>query len=84
MKVGYEGVEIELRGGGLIPPDPDWKIGKHAHDDYEIHFITGGAGCNVLDHGELDLYPNIVYVAPPGEAHAQYSDKTSPLELYYI
>ncbi|HEY0827672.1 MAG TPA: AraC family transcriptional regulator [Bacilli bacterium] len=83
MQLNFEGVEIDLLGGGRISPNPDWTIHAHAHDTYEIHFITGGIGHNQLENGELDFYPNIVYLAPPHEVHSQSSDKNSPLELYF-
>src|SRR5262245_27944220 len=84
MRVNYEGVEIASLGAGRITPDPEWNIAPHKHDHYEMHFITEGIGRNLLDNGEIELYPGIVYMAPPHEVHAQYSDRTSPLGLYFI
>ncbi|MDF2837204.1 MAG: AraC family transcriptional regulator [Paenibacillus sp.] len=84
MRLSYDGIGIELQGAGRVTPDPNWRIGAHSHEQYEIHFITEGIGVNQLDNGEIDLYPGVVYLAPPNETHAQYSDKSSPLGLYYI
>ncbi|MBM7567225.1 AraC family transcriptional regulator [Paenibacillus sacheonensis] len=84
MRVNYEGIEITIMGAGRITPDSEWNIAPHKHDQYEIHFITEGIGRNQLENGEMELYPGIVYMAPPQEMHAQYSDKTSPLGLYYV
>lgn len=83
MKLNFEGVEIDLLQGGRIQPNPDWNILAHSHDTYEIHFVTGGIGHNQLENGELDFYPNIVYMAPLHEVHSQSSDRSSPLELYF-
>ena len=84
MRIAYDGLEIQLTGAGRIIPDPDWKIGAHKHDLYEIHFITEGTGVNRLENGEMELYPGIVYMAPPQEVHAQAVDPQSPLGLYYV
>ncbi|WP_219835089.1 AraC family transcriptional regulator [Paenibacillus sp. R14(2021)] len=84
MRVNYEGVEIGIIGAGRITPDPDWTIAPHKHEHYEIHFITEGIGRNLLEGGEIELYPGMVYLAPPHEIHAQFSDKSSPLGLYFV
>ncbi|MHB1629942.1 MAG: helix-turn-helix domain-containing protein [Bacilli bacterium] len=85
MRLDFEQVSIELKGGlNYLRPDPKWYIDPHAHSDYEIHFVTEGEGINRLRGGELDLYQGIVYVAPPGEVHAQSVNSAAPLGLYFL
>ncbi|WP_135552544.1 helix-turn-helix transcriptional regulator [Paenibacillus cymbidii] len=83
MRISFESFAIGLNSFGRVQPDPQWSIRPHSHLNHEIHFVTEGRGCNLLERGELDFYPDIVYVAPPHEIHEQHSDKTMPLGLYY-
>ncbi len=84
MRVSFGQLDIECKGYGEITPQSGWFIGPHAHECYEVHFVTEGRGVNELSNGTLDLYPGIVYVAPPGEIHAQWVDEAHPMGLYFL
>lgn len=84
MNLQFGDITIELSDCGWLPPDPRWSIQAHAHNAFELHFITQGRGINRIAAGEMEFFQNVVYMAPPGELHSQWSDRLSPLELYFM
>ncbi len=85
MRLYFDGVSIELCWGlTYLPPDPNWTSAAHSHTVYECHIVVGGKGVNYRQNEELALYPDIVYLAPPLEVHAQQSDRDAPLSLYFL
>lgn len=86
MRLTFEGIDIEVdRHFGFIDPTPHWFIGPHAHTCFEIHVCQSGHGINQFEDGHsLELCPDTVYLAPPGEVHAQWGDESRPLGIYYL
>ncbi|HEY0828406.1 MAG TPA: AraC family transcriptional regulator [Bacilli bacterium] len=86
MRVTFDNIDINLKyeGSGYLPPDSDWAMDYHTHNEFEMHFITEGKGINKLQSEELELYPDIIYLAPPQEVHKQWVDRTNPMGLYYL
>jgi AraC-like DNA-binding protein len=86
MRVTFEDIQIEVDNSfGYIDPNPRWSIAPHSHDYFEIHVCTRGRGINQLANGKtLAFQPDVVYLAPPGEVHAQWVDEQAPMELYFM
>jgi len=81
--IAYDQLKFEVYVLGYVPIQPGWYMPPHSHELYEFHFITKGKGINKTASEELDLYPGIVYMAPPNEVHEQYSNLENPMELFY-
>jgi len=80
-----DNMEIEMSGDiGYLSPDPNCLIPPHAHNNFELHIVTEGRGYNHVRQGKLDMFPDIVYVAPPGEIHEQRVDHQEPMALYFV
>lgn len=84
MRVAFDQIEIEVNYLGYVAPKPGWYIVPHAHQQYEMHFITKGKGINKFEEGQIELYRNVVYMAPPNELHEQLSDMDDPMEIFYM
>jgi len=85
MRLSFDGVNIELCWGlNYVAPDPNWSIPPHAHSVFEGHFVMEGKGTTFLECEELELIQDIFYLAPPHEIHAQSSDRSYPLSLYFL
>ncbi|MBP1993741.1 AraC family transcriptional regulator [Paenibacillus eucommiae] len=84
MRVAFDQIELEVNHLGYVAPKPGWYIAPHSHQQYEMHFITRGKGINKLKEGQAEFYRNVVYMAPPGEVHEQFSDLSDPMEIFFI
>jgi AraC-like DNA-binding protein len=84
MRVAFDQIEIEVNYLGYMAPKPGWYIGPHCHQQYEMHFITKGKGINKFVSGQIGFYRNVVYMAPPGEIHEQFSDLNDPMEIFFM
>jgi AraC-like DNA-binding protein len=84
MRVAFDQIEIEVNYLGYVAPKPGWYIGPHSHKQYEMHFITKGKGINKFESGQIEFYRNVVYMAPPGEVHEQFSDLNDPMEIFFM
>ncbi len=76
---------LQLYQIGVVPGDSPFQIGSHDHAFFELHYIDGGEGINTLDNEEeIKFRFGTIYLAKPGEKHAQISLPSHPLIIYYI
>jgi AraC-like DNA-binding protein len=70
---------------GIVPGDKPFQIDSHDHVFFELHYIDGGEGINKIDgEDEIKFEFGTIYLAKPGEKHAQISLPAHPLTIYYI
>ncbi len=74
---------VKVTNFGVVNEDPQWKIGSHQHDHFELHYIDNGLGINISPSSRITLSRGTLYIAKPGEAHAQASDPKQPMKLFY-
>jgi AraC-like DNA-binding protein len=84
LRVAFDQIEIEVHYLGYVAPKPGWFIAAHSHQQYEMHFITKGKGINKFVSGQIEFYKNVIYMAPPGEVHEQFSDLNDPMEIFFM
>lgn len=84
LRVAFDQIEIEVNYLGYVAPKPGWYIAPHSHQQYEMHFITKGKGINKFEYSQVEFYRNVVYMAPPGEIHEQFSDLSDPMEIFFM
>jgi AraC-like DNA-binding protein len=76
--------KVNVTDYGQIPENPAWKIDSHLHDFFELHYIANGSGTNTSPDGQILLESGTLYIAKPGEAHAQVSNPKNPMKLFYV
>jgi AraC-like DNA-binding protein len=74
---------VKLTNFGQVSENPSWKIDSHRHDFFELHYIDHGSGMNISSSGDIRLERGTLYIAKPGETHAQFSDPNDPMKLFY-
>jgi AraC-like DNA-binding protein/mannose-6-phosphate isomerase-like protein (cupin superfamily) len=75
--------KVNVMDYGQIPENPAWKIDSHKHDFFELHYIANGSGTNISPDGHIPLESGTLYIAKPGETHAQVSNPKDPMKLFY-
>lgn len=84
----YQDLDLKLQMNNLIinvfyisfePGGPDWIIGNHCHNTYELHFIPYGRGVLRIDQESYDIVPETFYVTGPGVYHKQIFDSGDPM-----
>jgi len=74
---------VKLTNFGQVAENPSWKIDSHRHDFFELHYVDHGSGLNRSASGDIRLERGTLYIAKPGETHAQFSDPSDPMKLFY-
>lgn len=69
--------------GHTFPTEP-WGSETHCHENWEIHYITGGRGILKTDQSEYVITDGSMFITGPGIIHAQIADPDNPMEEYCI
>jgi len=84
MQLSFNRIQFEIHYLGYTPPETNWYMPPHSHEQYEFHFITKGRGINRIGSEQLDFSPDMLYMAPPNEIHEQLSDKKNPMRVFIV
>lgn len=66
LEVSFDGVFLTQKEDIIV--ERDWFY-RHAHDNYEIHFVVNGKGRFRLDASTIDIHINDLFIIPPHVYH---------------
>lgn len=77
-------VNISVIRLSRVHPDRTWRVGDHAHSNFEFHYIPEGKGSIDIGGHSFEVTEDQFYITDPYVIHRQVSDKDDPMGEYCI